>query len=254
MAMCANAHRPEQRLIMMKSGHPLRGRRVTGVCDLLEKWSVMNVQVLPNAASADDDGGDRHTKFRILKVGDRKRAFALEPVFWSILEEAARKSSMRLGDYVSHLLTDTPAGNNSSLLRSRAAEWASEQAEQLRDKGLMGLSRRIAVSHTAPAFVIDQHRHIIASNKQFEDLVSGNSPASTQARLAAMDVRLGVPMSELGRILREQPEKFLRANFAIRWSDVERSGALNVMLVGEEKDRVLFLCLVRSIEEARRCA
>ena len=121
---------------------------------------------------------------------------------------------MRLGDYVSHLLTDTPGGNNSSLLRSRAAEWAAEQAERLKDKGLIGLSRRIAISHTAPAFVIDQHRRIIGCNKQFEDLVSASTPASTQARLAGMDVRLGVPMSELGRILREQPEKFLRANFA----------------------------------------
>jgi predicted DNA-binding ribbon-helix-helix protein len=220
----------------------------------LEKWFVMNVQVLPNAASADEEGGDRHTKFRILKVGGRKRAFALEPVFWSILEEAARQSSMRLGDYVSQLLADAAGGNNSSLLRSRAAEWASEQAERLKDKGLVGLSRRIAISHTAPAFVIDQHRHVVGCNKQFEDLISAGSTLSVQARLAGMEVRLGVPMSELGRILREQPEKFLRANFAVRWSDVERSGALNVMLVGEEKDLVLFLCLVRSIEEARRCA
>ena len=214
----------------------------------------MNVQVLPNSTGTDDDGGDRHTKFRILKVGDRKRAFSLEPVFWSILEEAARQSSMRLGDYVSQLLTDKPGSNNSSLLRSRAAEWAAEQAERLKDKGLIGLSRRLAISHTTPAFVIDQHRRVIGCNKQFEDLISDGTMTSTQARLAGMDVRLGVPMSELGRILREQPEKFLRANFAVRWSDVERSGALNVMLVGEEKDRVLFLCLVRSIEEARRCA
>ena len=239
---------------MMKSGNPPLRRRVTGVRDSLEKWSVMNVQVCPNAAGADNDGGDRHTKFRILKIGDRKRAFSLEPVFWSILEEAARHSSMRLGDYVSHLLTDTPGGNNSSLLRSRAAEWAAEQAERLKDKGLIGLSRRLAISHTAPAFVIDQHRRIIGCNKQFEDLISASTTASTQAHVAGLDVRLGVPMSELGRILREQPEKFLRANFAVRWGDVERSGALNVMLVGEEKDQVLFLCLVRSIEEARRCA
>ena len=224
------------------------------VCVDLEKWSVMNVQVLPNAAGPDDDGADRHTKFRILKVGDRKRAFALEPVFWAILEDAARQSSMRLGDYVSQLLTDTPGGNNSSLLRSRAAEWASEQAERLKDKGLLGLARRIAISHSAPAFVIDQHRRVIGCNKQFEDLIAGGAAVSPQARLAAIDVRLGVPIGELGRVLHEQPEKFLRANFAVRWSDIERSGALNVMLVGEEKDRVLFLCLVRSIEEARRCA
>lgn len=214
----------------------------------------MNVDAVPNVAGADDESGERHTKFRILKVGGRKRAFSLEPVFWNILEEAARGQSMRLGDYVSQVLADAPAGNNSSLLRSSAAQWASEQAERLRDKGLLGLARRIAVSHSAPAFVIDQFRHVISCNKPFDDLVSEGTGQSAPGGLAGMDLRLGVPMSELGRVLSNQPEKFLRANFAVRWRDVERSGALNVMLVGEEKDRVLFLCLVRSIDEARRCA
>lgn len=214
---------------------------------------------LPNrdrseTASGDEDGGDRHTRFRILKIGGRKRAFSLEPVFWNILEEAARQSSLRLGDYVSQLLAEAPSGNNSSLLRSRAAEWAALQAENLRDKGLVRLAKRVAISHTGPAFVIDQHRHIVGCNKPFEDLIADRPDAPVQSRLATMDIRLGVPMGEMSRILCEHPEKFLRANFAARSSDVERSGALNVMLVGEEKERVLFLCLVRSIEEARRCA
>ncbi|MFN3889789.1 MAG: ribbon-helix-helix domain-containing protein [Beijerinckiaceae bacterium] len=211
----------------------------------------MSIQSFANSTAPEADG-DRHTKFRILKIGGRKRAFSLEPVFWNILEEAAKQASLRLGDYVANLLAEAPNGNNSSLLRSKAAEWAAMQAERLRDKGLIGLARRIAISHASPAFVIDQYRHLVACNKPFEDLITaapGRTPASC---MAGLDLRLGVPMAELARILREHPEKFLRANFAARWSDLERSGALNIMLVGDEKDRVLFLCLVRSIDEARR--
>lgn len=214
----------------------------------------MNVRDLSNTTAGEDVAGDRSSKFRILKIDGRKRAFSLEPVFWNILEEAAREASMRLGDYVATLLADGPSGNNSSLLRSRAAEWSATQVERLRDKGLLGLARRVAISHTSPAFVIDQHRHVVACNKQFEDMIASGAAQPFQTRLAGMDLRLGVPMSELGRILRDHPEKFLRANFAARWRDLERSGALNIMLVGDERDRVLFLCLVRSVEEARRCA
>lgn len=213
----------------------------------------MNVRVLDSSA-AGGESGDRPSKFRILKIDGRKRAFSLEPVFWAILEDAAREASMRLGDYVATLLANGQGGNNSSLLRTRAAEWSATQVERLRDKGLLALARRVAISHTSPAFVIDQHRHMIACNKQFEDMIASGSVQPFQTRLAGMDLRLGVPMSELGRILRHHPEKFLRANFAARWGDLERSGALNIMLVGEERDSMLFLCLVRSVEEARRCA
>jgi predicted DNA-binding ribbon-helix-helix protein len=213
----------------------------------------MSVETLANASAVEEDG-DRHTKFRILKIGGRKRAFSLEPVFWNILEEAAQQASMRLGDYVSNLLAEAPNGNNSSLLRSKAAEWAAAQAERRRDKGLIGLARRIVISHSSPAFVMDQYRQLVACNRQFEDLIAMASNKTPAVRMAEIDVRLGVPMGELGRVLRDYPEKFLRANFAARWGELERSGALNIMLVGDEKDRVLFLCLVRSIEEARRCA
>ena len=228
---------------MMKNGHPLRLGGVTGVCDLLEKWSVMNVQVLPNAASVDDDGGDPPPyEVRISKVGDHKRAFALEPVFWSIL----RRSSSQVV-HASGRLCFTFAdgfaigGNNSSLLRSRAAEWASEQAEQLKDKGLVGLSRRITVSHTAPAFVIDQHRHVIASNKQFEDLVTGSSSVSTPGAPCGH----GCPARRSHERTGQDPARAAGESFSVRISPsdgakIERSGALNVMLVGEEKDRVLF--------------
>lgn len=213
----------------------------------------MSTQVIPSSAGG-DDGGERPTKFRILKIGGRKRAFSLEPVFWNILEEAADQASMRLGDYVSQLLANAPEGNNSSYLRSKAAQWAAEQAERLREKGLLSLAQRIAISHSSPAFIINQHRHVVGCNKQFEDLIATERGRFAQARLATMELRINVPIQEIERILSEHPEKFLRTGFAARSGDLERSGALNVMLVGEEREQVLFLCLVRSVEEARRCA
>lgn len=214
----------------------------------------MGGQALTKAEDADEDVSDRHTRFRILKVEGRKRAFSLEPVFWSILEEAARAASMRLGDYVGALIADAPPGNNSSLLRSKAAEWSATQAERLRDKGLVPLARRIAVSHATPAFVIDQHRRVIAHNKAFEDLTGTGMTRGSPVRFGGPEIRLGVPMGELARVLRLHPDKFLRANFAARSGELERNGALNIMLVGEERENVLYLCLVKSIDEARRCA
>lgn len=213
----------------------------------------MSTQVIPNSAGG-DEGGERQTKFRILKVGGRKRAFSLEPVFWEILEDAADQASMRLGEYVSQLLADAPSGNNSSYLRSKAAQWAAEQADRLREKGLLSLAQRIAVSHSSPAFIINQHRQVVGCNKQFEDLIARERSRFAQVRLATMQLRMDVPIREIERILSDHPEKFLRTGFAARSGDLERSGALNVMLIGEEKEQVLFLCLVRSIDEARRCA
>lgn len=194
-----------------------------------------------------EDGTERTSKFRILTLNGRRRAFALEPIFWSILEDAAHEQSMRLGEYVASLLADASRANHSALLRVRAAEWAERRRDRLREKGYLAIGRRIAASHAAPCFLIDQRGAIAAHNKAFSDLLHNDTDRFADPDKLSVQLRLGVTVADMMRLLKANPGKFLRVRFSLLVDKFERPGVLNAMFVGEEQDACFALGLVQSV-------
>jgi predicted DNA-binding ribbon-helix-helix protein len=196
-----------------------------------------------------EDGTERTSRFRILTVNGRRRAFSLEPIFWSILEEAAHAESMRLGEYVTKLLAGASRSNHSALLRVKAAEWVAKQRERFQERGYLAIGRRLAASHEAPCFLIDQRGAIVAHNKSFNDLLRSAADQIRDPEKLSVQLRLGVTVVEMMRLLRANPEKFLRVRFSLLYDGCERPGVLNAMFVGEEKENCYALGFVQSAGE-----
>lgn len=196
------------------------------------------------------EGPERAARFRILTINGRRRAFALEPIFWSILEDAAEEKSMRLGEFVSSLLADASRSNHSALLRVKAAEWAEKRREGMQDKGFLSIGRRIAASHATPAFLIDQTGSIAAHNTAFSELLRQGVALKEEQGRFSVQLRLGITVSEMMRVLKANPDKFLRVRFSLLFDRFEREGVLNAMFVGEEERGCFALGLVQSINEA----
>lgn len=204
----------------------------------------------PGAPADGHEGPERAARFRILTIYGRRRAFALEPIFWSILEDAAEEKSMRLGEFVASLLADASRSNHSALLRVKAAEWAEKRREGLQDKGFLSIGRRIAASHATPAFLIDQAGSIAAHNTAFSELLRHGAVLKDEPGRFSVQLRLGVTVNEMMRVLKANPDKFLRVRFSLLFERSERQGVLNAMFVGEEERGCFALGLVQSINEA----
>lgn len=196
------------------------------------------------------DASERAARFRILTVNGKRRAFALEPIFWDILEEAAEAESLRVGEYVSRLLENASRTNHSAFLRVKAAEWVERRREQFRDKDLLAVGHRIAASHSGPCFVIDQLGLIAAHNKAFSDLLRSEAKPLNEPEKLNVQLRLGITVTDMMRLLKENPEKFMRVRFSLHFSGYERPGVLNAMFVGSDGDARFALGLVQSIGEA----
>lgn len=195
---------------------------------------------------------ERGARFRILTVEGRRRAFAIEPIFWFMLEKAAEESSMRLGEFVSSLLVDASRSNHSALLRVKAAEWAEKRREELRRKEYLSIGRRIAASHDAPAFLLDQTGSIAAHNQAFAELLHQRAAQIEEQAPLSFRLRLGAVLEEMMGMLRDNPHKFLRVRFSLLVDGLQRDGVLNAMFVGEEDRGTFALCLIQSINEARQ--
>ncbi len=200
--------------------------------------------------AADLPAEARETRFRILRVGGRRRAFSLEPVFWSILEQAARAHGRRLNDHVLAVVGDA-AGNATALLRAHAAAWIEAEHRRLSDLGLAALARRIVNTVPSPAFVIDQHTRIVAHNGAFLDLAGDREGAAPPLPLAVR-LRLNLPLADLVRLLQAHPDKVAPVAFTLDFGHLERSGVLTASWLGVEKGTAFVLAAVRDAGAPRR--
>ena len=85
------------------------------------------------AAATPAGAGPAETRFRIFRRGEWRRAFRLEEVFWTALEDAAADKGVKVADYVRSIVDGEPEGaaNSSSLLRVHAATWLQDRIARL---------------------------------------------------------------------------------------------------------------------------
>ena len=148
-------------------------------------------------------------KFRTLMIDGRRRAFALEPVFWRILEDAAGGSGMRLSHYLARVLAEDHDDNDASLLRSHAADFVRGRADHLASFDLAAVARRSIRMVTKPAFVIDEKRAIAASNQGFFDLQKNKGEGVPAAENPTVRIRFSANLASVTELLRENNAKVL---------------------------------------------
>ncbi len=108
-------------------------------------------------------------EFRALMHKGIRYPMKLEPVFWNVLEIAAKSRQQRLSQYVGALLERDPTdGNRASLARVHVVDWLRQQLAAASRSALGPRSLHgIASAMTAPCFIVDAGNRITASNEAF---------------------------------------------------------------------------------------
>jgi predicted DNA-binding ribbon-helix-helix protein len=210
----------------------------------------LNPEPDPNRASILQQGSlprtSRETRrFRALKVGGRRKAFSLEPEFWTVLEEAARQAGVRIGEYVARCSGDVPSGNVSSVLRRCAISWLVAERERLRPADPVSLAKRVTDAINSPALVITDRKRIVAHNRSFLNLGARPGAEHVPERLGAVHLRLSAPVSTILERLEKGGDRSLRVDYILDFGVHRRVGSLNATVLERNEETSYLLCVLR---------
>ena len=125
-----------------------------------------------------DETRSKHdeTRLRIVQRGGRRYAISVEPTYWEVLEQAAKKQGKRLNVLIAELAeTDPPPRNLAARLRLFCLDYLADRLHRSR---LAEGHTNIALVVTAcpvPCFVVSDRRIIAFGNRAFET-VFRNAP------------------------------------------------------------------------------
>jgi len=139
-------------------------------------------------------------KFRVLRLGNARKAFRLETPFWQALEIIAREKGRTIEDEVSAKLEAVPEGaNHSSALRVGAiadmiAFWqvAESRASRLQWAHVLDAS-------PSPAFALTESRRIICANSALLKAIRGHRLAASSG---PTEIAIDLPAQAVGEALR----------------------------------------------------
>jgi predicted DNA-binding ribbon-helix-helix protein len=150
-------------------------------------------------------------KFRVLRLGNSRKAFRLENPFWQALEIIAREKGRTLEDEIQSKLDNLAEGANaSSALRVGAIEdmiafWqvAESRASRLQWAHVLEAS-------PAPAFALTEARRIICANSALVKAVRGHRLAPGAG---PTEIAIELPAQAVGEALRSGNQVLTTALF-----------------------------------------
>jgi len=179
------------------------------------------------------------SRFRLLTIAGRRRAFKLEPAFWQALEHMARHREERLATLVAQLIGDEE-GNATARLRIAAVEWYARQAEAKRLQKQTGLWQRIIDLMIEPAFIIDQNKRILISNGPMRMLIAG-AGTDSQIRL-----ELTAEIRRVLAVFREDEQKILSVPATLAMGQRLLRATVRLTLLERVDEQALLLCALRA--------
>jgi predicted DNA-binding ribbon-helix-helix protein len=196
-----------------------------------------------------DEGSGPNRHFRIVRIDGKRRAFSLEPVFWTALERAARQLGLRLNRYITQVLAQAPDGNSASVLRCAAVQWLLLEQERLRTADPIALATGVTQAIPVPALVLDERKRIIAHNQPF--LALGHDDDGSPARFGPVHLHLPAPLPRLLERLTQPTAPSLGLDFVLEFGPRKRTGVLNATLLTRTERGGHILCVVRSVSPLR---
>jgi predicted DNA-binding ribbon-helix-helix protein len=198
-------------------------------------------------AADDRNGPSRH--FRIVRIDGKRRAFSLEPVFWTALELAARRLGLRLNRYLAQVLAEAPEGNGASVLRCAAVQWLLLEQERLRANDPVGLAAGVTQAIAVPALVLDERKRIVAHNSSF--LALGHDGDGAPSRSGPVHLHLPLPLPRVLERVMHPATPALSLDFVLEFGSRKRTGILNATLLTRTERGGHILCVVRNVSPLR---
>lgn len=179
--------------------------------------------------AADDVDAPR---FRILKRGSWRRAIKLEGIFWTLLELAAKRHSLKLTDYVREVLGEASSSRNqTSDLRVHAARWLHDRLEETERKLEEASPQRLIQAVPLPAFIIGHKRGLIAHNSEFASFIRSVADKEQIAEVSQARLTLDAPLAAIIETLRATSKRALDCGFQIVLNERRLKGRVRVSLV-----------------------
>lgn len=126
---------------------------------------------------------------RIVQYRNRRYSIRLEPVFWQVLDQLARREGVRLGRYIADLADRSSGANFSSYLRVKCML----EAEQALARAELGVGGRdgagiVELVETAftPGLLLSRYRTIVLCNEAFLNWMEDTSRPPHGADLTSL--------------------------------------------------------------------
>lgn len=200
---------------------------------------------VPSLEPPHDAEVEQRQRFRVLRCNGMRKAYRLEEVFWRLLEAAARKSGMRLSDYVSQAVAERTESTGASALRVAAATWAARKYSDLQRATAPDRLLRLVQSAPCACFAIGANRSLVSYNHEFAEAVrSSMATGQTPIDVSTARLSLDVPLQRVIELLRSGDKESIDCGYAIHVGSARRIGKARVLLLPAESSTILVGFLV----------
>lgn len=175
---------------------------------------------------------DMATRFRAVKVGDRRRGIRLEQIYWDILGDITQREGIPLTRYLEDVDRRFPdAVNITSVLRVLATGWVRERNRELGALAGAGRVDALVQACPSPAFALQEDKRLVAYNPPFLNYIQARFSYFSQNLMArGLRLSLDVQISELADALRRAGNKPLRTGFVLGMENQRLRGHLSTTL------------------------
>lgn len=174
---------------------------------------------------------NKEHQFRVLRRGEERRGFRLEPVFWDLLQTLARERGKKLRDFVYDIVDAHPqATNYSSKLRTVAAQALAAKLRELETANARTNSLIVFLSSPAPGIILGEGREIVSYNKAMVDFVQAPRGSHVRGEIASAKLSLDVPISQIIAVLTEGSGKMMECGFRLMLGEEPLTGRARVCL------------------------
>jgi predicted DNA-binding ribbon-helix-helix protein len=181
------------------------------------------------------------SRFRILSIDGKRRAFKLEAAFWQALQEMAHAKGERLSLLISGLLSEAANENASSILRVAAASWLLETVKKQEERSIGARWQRIIDLIEQPAFIINQAKQIVLFNRPMQTLSAGDVSSP-----AVLKLGLGVEISRVLTLFQEQEQRIISLPCTLESGGRTVRAAIKMTLLERRRGNAFLLCALKS--------
>lgn len=174
---------------------------------------------------------DKEHQFKVLRRGEERRGFRLEPVFWDLLQTLAGDRGKKLRDLIYEIVDAHPDSTNySSKLRTIAAEALAAKLQAVEKANARTSSLVVFLSSPAPGIILGEGREIVSYNKAMVDFVQAPRGGRIRGEIASAKLSLDVPVNQIIAILVEGSGKMMECGFRLVLGDEALTGRARVCL------------------------
>lgn len=179
-------------------------------------------------------------QFRVVTTGSRRRGVRLERVFWTLLEDIAKRRGRKRGQLIGEVLEAADAGTESVASTLRCYVASTIDLERSALLGRLDPTHTIALMQQAPvpAFSISRQKKLQQVNEEFMQLLRPVGETGAQRSAAEyVHLALDTPIDELFVAASAAPST--QCNYTLQVDDRRRRGRAKIVLVPSEKPETL---------------